>query len=116
MRTKHICVLTFQGGASFVYLFRYLSLSCFLVCILQSCGHLLGKGCHIGSFVMFSCAYVTFPNGVLGHVRYLIVSIPDICLLPYFFFYFLGRFFVKMTNTTDFCSRKVSKTLLPTAT
>ena len=35
-------------------------------------------------FVMFSCVLVTFTNGVLGHVWYLIVSIPDNFLLPYF--------------------------------
>ena len=34
--------------------------------------------------VMFSCAFVTFPCGVLGQVWYFIVSIPDLCLLPYF--------------------------------
>ena len=28
--------------------------------------------------------FVTFPNGVLGQVWYLIVSIPDICLHPHF--------------------------------
>ena len=28
--------------------------------------------------------FVTFPHGVLGQVGYLIVSIPDLCLLPYF--------------------------------
>ena len=32
---------------------------------------------------MFSCVFVTFPYGVLGQVWYSIVSIPDICLLPY---------------------------------
>ena len=35
-------------------------------------------------FVMFSCDFVTFSFGVLGQVWYLIVSIPDMCLLPYF--------------------------------
>ena len=33
---------------------------------------------------MFSCVFVTFSYGVWGQVWYLIVSIPDICLLPYF--------------------------------
>ena len=33
--------------------------------------------------VMFSCVFVTFPYGVLGQV-YLIVSIPDCFLCPYF--------------------------------
>ena len=29
-------------------------------------------------YVMFSCVIVTFPNGVLSQVWYLIVSIPDL--------------------------------------
>ena len=35
-------------------------------------------------YVMFSCVFVTFPCGVFGQVWYLIiiVSIPDLCLLP----------------------------------
>ena len=32
----------------------------------------------------FSCIFVTSPYGVLGQVWYLIVSIPVLCLLPYF--------------------------------
>ena len=35
-------------------------------------------------YVMLSCVFVTFQYGVLGQVWYLIVSIPDLCLLPYF--------------------------------
>ena len=35
-------------------------------------------------FAMFFCDFVTFPCGVLGKVWYLIVSILDLCLLPYF--------------------------------
>ena len=34
--------------------------------------------------VIFSCVFVTFPYDVLGKVWCLIVSIPDLCLLPYF--------------------------------
>ena len=34
-------------------------------------------------YVMFSCVYVIFPCDVLGQVWYLIVSIPDLCLLTY---------------------------------
>ena len=33
-------------------------------------------------YVLFSCAFVSFACGVLGQVWYLIVSIPDLCLLP----------------------------------
>ena len=59
--------------------------SCFLVCSLQPCGHLLGKGWPLGYLVcdVFLC-FVTFPYGVLGHVWYLIVSNPTHCLLTYF--------------------------------
>ena len=34
--------------------------------------------------VMFSRVFVAFPNGVLNQVWYLIVSILDLCSLPYF--------------------------------
>ena len=33
--------------------------------------------------VMFSCVFATFPCGVLDQVWYLIVSIPDLCLLTF---------------------------------
>ena len=35
-------------------------------------------------YVMFSCAFFTFPYGVLGSVLFFIVSIIDLCLLSYF--------------------------------
>ena len=58
-----------------------LSLLCRLVCSLQSCGHLLGKGDLLAIlYVMFSCVFVTFPCGVPGQVCYLIVLIHDFCL------------------------------------
>ena len=48
---------------------------------------LAGKGLTYWlSFVMFNCVFVTFPCGILGQVWYLIVSIPDLCCLSYFFF------------------------------
>ena len=31
------------------------------------------------------CVFITFPCGILGQVWYLIVSIPDLCHLPYYF-------------------------------
>ena len=34
---------------------------------------------------MFSCAFATIPYGVLGQVWCSIVSIPDLCLLAYFY-------------------------------
>ena len=35
--------------------------------------------------VMFKFAFLTFPCGILGQVWHLIVSIPDLCRLSYFF-------------------------------
>ena len=35
-------------------------------------------------YVMFLFCFSTFPCGVLGHVWYVIVSIPELCLLTYF--------------------------------
>ena len=35
-------------------------------------------------FVMFNCAFVTFPCVILGQVWYLVAEIPDICRLSYF--------------------------------
>ena len=67
----------------FVYCF-----SCFCVCSLLPCGHLLGKGWPLGSIddINVYCIYVTFPCGILGQVWYLTVSFPDLCLLSYFVF------------------------------
>ena len=52
-------------------------LSCCLVCSLQPCGHLLGKGWPLGSSVC-DVFYV-----ILGQVCYLIASIPALCHLPF---------------------------------
>ena len=38
-------------------------------------------------YMLFYCAFVTFPCGVLGQVWCLIVSVPDLCLLSYFHIY-----------------------------
>ena len=73
----------FQGGASFVFfnssLPSVMSVYCSLVVTCWERADLFAL-----LFVTFSCAFLTFPYGVLGQVWYLIVSIPDICLLPYF--------------------------------
>ena len=67
----NVFILIVPGGSSFVDQFCYLcfmsAMPCCLVCFLQPCGHLLGKDCHLGSFVcdIFFC-FVTFPYGVLG--------------------------------------------------
>ena len=36
-------------------------------------------------FVVSNCEFVIFPIGILGRVWYLILSIPDLCTLSYFF-------------------------------
>ena len=65
--------------------------SCYLkVDMMQPCGHLLDKNFLLALlYVVFSCAIVTFPYGVLSQVWYLIVWILDI------------RFFLTLT----FCMR-----------
>ena len=63
----------------------YLYLAFCPVCVLQPCGHLLGKGWPLGSSVCDALlCFVTFPYSVWGQVWYLIVSFPDLFLLPYF--------------------------------
>ena len=48
-----------------------------------------GKGLSLALLnVTFSCVFVTFPDGVLGQVWYLIVSIPDFSFFLIFFFLF----------------------------
>ena len=61
-----------------VVVIHVLCFTCFLVCSLQHCGHLLGKGCPLGSHVCYVLlCFVTFPRGVLGQVWYLVALIPD---------------------------------------
>ena len=69
---------------SFFYLYN-LSLPYCLVCVLQYYGHLLGKGCFLGSPVcgVLLC-FCHFPIRCVGQVWYLTESIPELCLLPYF--------------------------------
>ena len=51
------------------------------VCLYVPCGHLLGKGCPLGSRLW--CLTVSLSLS-LCQVRYLIVSITDLCTLTYF--------------------------------
>ena len=72
---------TFCGSFSFCVCLCYiiLSVSCSLLVICWERGDSFAL-----LFVIFSGAFVTFPYSILGQVWYLIVSIPDICLLPSF--------------------------------
>ena len=78
----------FQGGASFVDLLCFCSVLCLLcfvhVCLYVLCGHLLGKGWPLGSRLWCRLWVCHFPIGILGQVWYLIVSIPDLCTITYF--------------------------------
>ena len=50
------------------------------------------------------CGFVTFPIGILGQVRYLIVSIPDLCTLTYFVNLFIvSPIVVGVCNCSMFC-------------
>ena len=118
MQTKYLCVLIhiwikgevgaplnrfkpsskifywrFQGGTSFVDLLCFCSVLCLLcfvhVCLYVLCGHLLGKGWPLGSRLWCLLWVCHFPFGILGQVWYLIVSIPDLCTITYFDFYWV---------------------------
>ena len=70
-----------------------LCLLCFVrVCLYVLCGHLLGRA----DLLALVCGvYCHFPIGILGQVWYLIVSIPDLCILTYFLWrYFAFPYFV----------------------
>ena len=85
----------FQGSTSFVDLLCFCSVLC-LLCFVRVClyvlrGHLLGKGWPLGSRLWFLLWVCHFPIRILGQVWYLIVSIPDLCNLTYFFFIMVGN-------------------------
>ena len=66
-----------------------LFLSCFCyafvhVCLLMSCGHLLGKGLALVCDVLLLSCHCPIDIDILGHVWCLIVSISGLCPLSYF--------------------------------
>ena len=63
-------------------------MSCFIVCLLRPRGHLLGKGWSLDSLLcdIFLC-FFHFLFGALGQIYYLIVSIPELFLLTYFYIF-----------------------------
>ena len=59
----------------------FVMLSCLFFAALWSPA---GKGLTLWLlFVMFNCVFVTFPCGIMGQVRYLIVWILDLCGLSH---------------------------------
>ena len=66
-----------------------MDLLCFLSCVARMFICVLwsppGKGLNSWlSFVVSICEVCHFPIGILGQVRYWIVSIPDLCTFTYF--------------------------------
>ena len=51
---------------------------------------------------MFSCVFVTFPNGVPGQMWYLIELIPDLCLLFYFYIEYVPSHSLTLYILMDF--------------
>ena len=51
------------------------------------------------------CFFVTFPCGILGQVWYLIVLIPDLCLLSYFLYTQIQGLFKDFKKTLLWFSR-----------
>ena len=58
----------------------FASVHCYLVVTCWERADLLALVCDV------YCGFVTFPCGILGQVWYLIVSIPDLCHLSYFYY------------------------------
>ena len=67
-----------QGGSSLVNHLCYL---CLVFVMLSRLFVACYERADPLALVTFSCVFVTFPCGILGHVWYLIVSIPDLCRL-----------------------------------
>ena len=92
-----------HGGASFADPFIYL---CLMFVVMLSC---LVATCWERAIllallnVMFSCVFITFQCGILGQVWYLIVWIPDCCLLIYFHVELMSNWFLTtLTLCTSF--------------
>ena len=75
----------FEGGTSFVAHLCYLCLVFAMLArlFIAALWSPVGKG-PLALVCDVHCDFVTFPFGILGHVWYLIVSIPDPCCLSYF--------------------------------
>ena len=55
------------------------------VCLYVPCGHLLGKSRPLGSRLWCLTMSLSLSHWVLDQVWYLIVSIPNLCTLAYFY-------------------------------
>ena len=83
-----------------------LCFSCFRVCSMLPCGHLLGKGWPLDSCLWGSIVFLSLSHVVSwAQVWYFIVSISDLCRLSYFNefkqqFSFICSFFFVWINKT----------------
>ena len=76
----------FEGGTSFVDLcLKSVCYAFVRVCFLMAWSNLLGKDWPLGSRLWCLIVSCYFPIDILDQMWYLIVSIPDLCPLPYFY-------------------------------
>ena len=70
----------------------WLFIFCIYIAALQSPAGMTGllAGLLARLFEKFSCVFVSFLCGILGQVWYLIVLIPDLCILTYLVSYIMG--------------------------
>ena len=79
--------LSFMFHVCLCYTVMYVP--CSLWVIRQERADLLALLC-----VMFPCVFVAFNYGVSGRVWYWIISIPDLCLLLYFYYLYTITFYI----------------------
>ena len=112
--SSNIFYWPFQGGTSFVDLLCFCSVLCLLcfvrVCLYVLCGHLLGKGWPLGSRLWCLLWVCHFPIGILGQVLYLIVSIPDLCTITYFYTCTDDLWLPNVTGSATNCANSCSGT------
>ena len=79
---------TFQGDTSFVHhcVIYVLCLSCFRLCLLLPCSHLLGKGWPLGFCLWRFIVFVTFPRGFM-YLSGVVLDCIDSWSLPPFLLY-----------------------------
>ena len=95
MSCRHVQVHKGASVSEKIVVFQYDISDLLLFDLFHLCHIAISVSCNVGVsclekadplallYVMFNCVCVTVPYSVLGQVWYLIVSVPDICLLSY---------------------------------
>ena len=95
MSCRHVQVHKGASVSEKIVVFQYDISDLLLFYLFHLCHIAISVSCNVGVsclekadplallYVMFNCVCVTVPYSVLGQVWYLIVSVPDICLLSY---------------------------------